>query len=287
MAGGGERAAPAPVKVLTGLGRAGGGALIFGLPMLMTMEFWQFGGSMERYRLVLLIVLSLPLLVGIAHRVGFEATFGWREDLRDAGIALGIAALVSAGVLAALGVLRPGSSTGTLLGQIALQTVLAAIGALLARSQLADAGDDPDDGGGAAADGGAQALGGWAGTLFLMLVGAIFLSLNVAPTEEMVLISYMMTPWHALLVIALSIAIMHAFVYALAFRGGKGGDSEPGWSRFLRFTLVGYVLCLAISLYVLWTFGRLDSLAATPAAMAMVVLGFPAALGAAAARLIL
>jgi len=279
-----EREAAAPVKVLTGLGRAGGGALIFGLPMLMTMEFWELGGSMERYRLVLLIVL-LPLLVGIAHRVGFEATFGWREDVRDAGIALGIAVLASAGVLAALGVLRPGSSAGVLVGQVAVQTVPAAIGALLARSQFAGGGDgeaangDEDEKG--------RALAGWAGTLFLMLVGALFLSLNVAPTEEMVLISYMMTPWHALLLVALSIAIMHAFVYALAFRGGEGGGRQPGWSRFLRFTLVGYVVCLAISLYVLWTFGRLDALAAAPAAKATVVLAFPAAVGAAAARLIL
>ncbi len=280
-----EREAAAPVKVLTGLGRAGGGALIFGLPMLMTMEFWELGGSMERYRLVLLIVLSLPLLVGIAHRVGFEATFGWREDVRDAGIALGIAVLASAGVLAALGVLRSGSSAGVLVGQVAVQTVPAAIGALLARSQLAGGAGGEDANGNESEKG--RALAGWAGTLFLMLVGALFLSLNVAPTEEMVLISYMMTPWHALVLVALSIAIMHAFVYALAFRGGEGAGSHSGWSRFLRFTLVGYVVCLAISLYVLWTFGRLDALAATPAAMATVVLAFPAAVGAAAARLIL
>ena len=94
-------------RLLAGLGRACAGALIFGLPMPMTTEMRELGASMGRLRLVLLILVALPLLVGIAHRVGFEATFGWREDVRDALLALGVAVLTSAGVLAVLGVLPP------------------------------------------------------------------------------------------------------------------------------------------------------------------------------------
>ena len=36
------------------------------------------------------------------------------------------------------------------------------------------------------------------GQLFLMTVGAVFLSMSLAATEEMVLISYQMTDWHTL-----------------------------------------------------------------------------------------
>ena len=39
---------------------------------------------------------------------------------------------------------------------------------------------------------------GYGGQLFLMAAGALFLSFNVAPTEEMVLIAYMMSTWHLL-----------------------------------------------------------------------------------------
>jgi uncharacterized membrane protein len=46
-------------------------------------------------------------------------------------------------------------------------------------------------------------------------------------------------------------------------------------------------VALLISLYVLWTFGRLDGAGAAETVMAMLVLGFPAAIGAAAARMIL
>jgi uncharacterized membrane protein len=51
--------------------------------------------------------------------------------------------------------------------------------------------------------------------------------------------------------------------------------------------MVAYVLSLLISLYVLWTFGRTDGLGLLELVKVTLVLGFPAALGAAAARLIL
>lgn len=267
-------------SLAAGIGRAFAGALIFGLPMLMTMELWELGARMDRARLILLMLLALPLLVGMAHRIGFEPTFDWREDVRDALIALGVGALTCAGVLIVLGVLQPADAPDALLGRVAIQSMPAAVGALLARSQL---GETAREG---RSDGDDRALGGWAGAIFLMLIGAIFLSLNVAPTEEMVLISYMMRPEHGLALIALSLAVMHGFVYALDFRGDAIPDA-PGWSLFMRYTLPGYALCVVISLYVLWTFGRLDGLAMQPAMMATVVLAFPAAVGAAAARLIL
>ncbi|MBP7003388.1 TIGR02587 family membrane protein [Amaricoccus sp.] len=265
---------------LTGLGRAAAGALLFGLPMLMTLELWQLGFVADRLRLAILVAGSTPVLVLLAHRLGFEQTFGWRDDVRDALIAVAIGLLVSAVVLAVFRVIRPGMPTSEIVGKLALQTVPASIGALLARSQLGETHEDDDEGEGE------QALSGYFGQLFLMGVGAVFLGLNIAPTDEVVVISRMMAPWHALLLVLLSIALMHAFIYALAFRGG-GGPNEGRWGDFLRYTITGYALCLGISAYALWTYGRLDGLALAPAAMAIVVLGFPSALGAAAARMIL
>ena len=62
---------------------------------------------------------------------------------------------------------------------------------------------------------------------------------------------------------------------------------RTGAGVFLRYTVVGYALCLLISLYMLWTFGRTTGLSLEAIVMATVVLAFPAAIGAAAARLIL
>src|SRR3546814_2175933 len=47
-----------------GIARAFAGALIFALPMLMTMELWHLGFYMDRYRPVLLMIVAFPMLVG-------------------------------------------------------------------------------------------------------------------------------------------------------------------------------------------------------------------------------
>jgi putative integral membrane protein (TIGR02587 family) len=126
------------------------------------------------------------------------------------------------------------------------------------------------------------------GELFLAAVGALFMAFNIAPTEEVVLIAQMMTGWHAVVMALASLAMMHAFVYAVEFRGQiTPAEGIAAWSEFLRLTVVAYALALLICLYVLWTFERAENLALSELLIQTVVLGFPAALGAAAARLIL
>ncbi|MCY1560265.1 putative integral membrane protein [compost metagenome] len=121
-----------------------------------------------------------------------------------------------------------------------------------------------------------------------MAVGALFLAFNVAPTEEMLLIAAGLSSWGAIALVAASIAAMHSFVYAVAFRGSPEDHRHASaWSVLMRFTVTGYALTLAVSASMLWTFGRLDGLSASAALQAVVVLGFPAAIGAAAARLII
>src|SRR3546814_18918626 len=94
-----------------------------------------------------------------------------------------------------------------------------------------------------------------------MSVGAVFRALNVAPTEEILLIAYKMTPWHALAVIVLSLLLMHGFVYAVEFRGQKDIPEGARLSGvFIRYTVAGYALALLISLYILWPFGRRDGM---------------------------
>ena len=267
-----------------GLARAVGGAVIFGLPLLMTMEMWWLGFAMHPLRLALLLLLSVPLLVGLSHVSGFEETFDLREDVVDAFVACAVGFTVSAGVLGIFGVLRADMSAREAVGQIALQAVPGSIGALLAQSQLGR----KNGANGTDAQEQQQRPSGYASQVFLMAVGALFLAFNVAPTEEMVLISYLMGAERVLAMIALSLVVMHAFVYALEFTGQEPiTPGTPAWSVFLRFTVVGYAVALLISAYVLWTFGRLDGTGWEERITAILVLGFPAAVGAAAARLIL
>ncbi len=263
------------------LARASGGAIIFALPMLMTMEMWRLGFYMDRLRLALFMIAILPLLVGVSRYSGFERTTRWIDDVVDALVAYGVAFVASAFVLALFNEINPSVPFRHILGKIALQSVPASFGAVLANSQLKGGPRESDE----------EALRegkSYAAELLLMVAGAVFLAFNVAPTEEMILIAFKMTKWHAVALAAVSLVLMHAFVYSVEFRGQKSVPEHlPRWNHVMRFTVVGYALSLLVSAYILWTFGRFDYQSFNLCAMMSVVLAFPASIGAAAARLIL
>jgi putative integral membrane protein (TIGR02587 family) len=104
----------------------------------------------------------------------------------------------------------------------------------------------------------------------------------------MLVIALRIQPWQPVLLAVVSLAAMHAFVYSVAFRGGPQRHRQiAAWSLFLRYSVTGYALALLLSAAMLWWFGRFEGLALVAALRIVVVLGFPAAVGAAAARLIL
>lgn len=260
--------------------RAFGGALLFSLPLLMTMEMWWLGGfSMERSRLLIFLLVSLPMLLGLSYFSGFEPTFRFLDEVLDALAALAVGFILAAAFLALFGVLKAEHGLAELIGKVALAAVPAAIGALVAGKQFAAAPDEDQP---------HEKPVRYPGELFLMAVGAVFFAFNVAPTEEMLVIGYLMGPLHGVLLILASVALLHLFVYSLGFPGQDTRRASGGFTRtFLTFTLPGYAIALLVSLYTLWTFGRLDGVALHEQATMTVVLGFPAALGAATARLVI
>src|SRR5690606_36624145 len=123
---------------------------------------------------------------------------------------------------------------------------------------------------------------------FIMGVGALFLAFNLAPTDEMLLIALRLSEWHTIALVLVSLGVMHAFVYGVAFHGEpRDREDASEWSLFVRFTLAGYLLALLLSTYVLRSFGRLDGVSWLVGLKTVAVLGFPASVGAAAGRLIL
>ena len=180
------------------------------------------------------------------------------------------------------GVLDQNSSTAQIVGTVALEAVPCGMGAALARSQLGlTKADDADD-----SERWAESYGG---ELFLMAAGGLFFAFNVAPTEEVVQVAVEQEHvGYALVLMAVSLGLLHAFVYALDFKGEHAREGAmPPVPAFFYFTIPGYALVLLTSLLALWLFGRLDGQDAGTALHLTAVLGFPGALGAATARLVL
>jgi len=269
----------ANLQFAQGLMRAFAGAVIFGLPILMTQEMWSLPLHMSPLRLALLIALFFPFLVALSWHVGFEPTFSLTDDALDALVAFLVGFVASGVVLLLLGQLEPDEGLREFLGKVALQAVPASIGALLAQSQFGQVEAD------ARMRGGREA---YFSELFIMAVGALFLAFNVAPTEEVLIISQRLGGLLTLLLLLATLLTMHALVYGAAFRGQPLDHVHaPWWSVFARFTVVGYAIAIVLCGFLLWTFGRLDGMPVPVAMAAVVVLAFPAAVGAASARLLL
>lgn len=262
-----------------GVARAFAGALLFSLPIiLMTMETWALGEFMDRGRLALLLILIVPVLVGLSYFSGFEETTHLHDAVIDAFAAIVVASVMALVILLLFGALDSSMTIDEWIGKIAIQAVPASIGALLAQSQLGRSTQEKLQ----------RRDGGDFGEYFFMFAGAVFLAANVAPTDEVVLISYMMSTWQVVGLSILSLTLMHIFVYSVEFKGQHDRpDGVSNFSLFARFSVVGYVMALAVSAYACWSFGRFDELSPQQMLHATMVLGFPATVGAATARLVL
>ncbi len=265
-----------------GLGRAAGGSILFTLPMLMTMEMWSLGFYMDPLRLALMLLLSVPLLTGLAFHSGFLERLSVRGAAIDSMVAIAVGAATAMLTLTILGIIRFDMALLEVIGKITVQTIPGAMGAVLASSQVGSNEQDQEDN-----EDSGRVRSYW-GELFLMAAGALFFAFNLAPTEEMVVIAHGMSVWHTLLTLIVSIAIMHAFVYLVGFEGQEvRPEGNTWWAAFSRFTLTGYAIALGVSFYCLWSFGRTNGDDPSIMLTQAIVLGFPAAVGAAAGRLII
>ena len=252
------------------------GAVLFSFPMLMTMEMWSVGVSIEPSRLMLFAAVHLALLAGMASYARHDKALVTKKDALDAFAAYGVGVLATAAVLPLFGVIEIGMSADAVVRTITVQAAPASFGAMVAHLEI----DEP------AARVGRHHPHGLASSAFLMGVGALYLASSLASTEEMMLIAHKMSTWQIGGLIVFSLVMIELFdEYAIEEeRGSKAGRSA--WSLSLAMTCVGYIIALSISLYILWTFGRTDGLTLAQLFKETVVLGFPAALGAGAARLL-
>lgn len=257
------------------LARAFAGALLFALPVLMTMEMWRVGVAAPRSRVLLLVVVAMALVVGLAHHFGFlrGERVGAAGALLEGVTALLVGLAAATVVLLLVSVIQPLQSWREAVSVVAVEALPAAIGASFARSQLGE---------GSQRGGQRQS---YHQELLVMTAGAVVLVSSVAPTEEVVLLAAKMSTLDALGLAAFTVLVMHGFVYAFEFKGRPSSPGGFGWA-FLAFTVVGYMLALAVSAYLLWTFGRYTGTGLQASMVQMVVLALPAGLGAGAARLV-
>src|SRR5690554_4915165 len=244
------------------------------MPIMMTMEMWQLGFYISPLRLVALIVLSLPLFISLASLVGFRKSKGFIDNVTDVFVAYAVTFVATGLVLVTLGIITFDTKPGVIYTMLLLQAVPGTLGALLARNIVGESSEQDED---------EDQDRNYRDDLTILAAGALFLAFSLAPTEEMILLSYMMSTKHTLFLLLLTLPLMHAFSIAGA---NVSGDDLKQWSThrelFLRFTSIGYLIAFIISIFMLWVFESTGDQSVHNMIKTTIVLAFPAGIGAAA-----
>jgi putative integral membrane protein (TIGR02587 family) len=267
-------------RIAVGYARGCMGGLLVGLPALMTMEIWWEGFFVPAWRLLLLYAVSFGVLLVLQHYSGLTHKKTHVAQLRAAVVALGIGIAIAFVALFSIGVLHGDLRLRDLAGKLLLQSIPVSIGASVAMSQFGDAHRHTEE---------RRSRAGYWGTLGMGLAGAMLFGFGISGTEEPLLIADQLTWPRAIALMLLSVAQVHAVVYAVESKQRPRGARKNEYTlKILRESVSTYALSLGVGAYLLWTFGTLTpGLALVPAIYAIVTIGFVTSLGAAAADVLI
>jgi putative integral membrane protein (TIGR02587 family) len=260
------------------------GGMLIGAPVLMTMEVWWEGFTVEAWRLVLLYCVNYFILLILQHYSGLSHRKSLPSQASAALVALGIGTISSAITLFALGVLRGGLELRDIAGKLILESVPVSIGASVAMSEF---GDDEDH---EEIVEHRRRRAGYFGSLAIAVAGATLFGFGISATEEPVMIADQLDAKRAALLMLLSMAQVFFILFMLDHKNGE--SSGLGTRRHivavLEEAVSTYAAALLIGAYFLWTFGALDaSLGLVAATYVIVATGFITSLGASAAEVLI
>lgn len=280
---------------LDDLVRAACGGMLFGVPLLYTMEVWWIGSTSRPALLLPVLATTFGLLFLLNRTSGFRTTRGVRmvDSLKDSVEGVAVALLCVLGVLVLLREIDGATPVVEALGKIVYEAMPFAIGVGMASHFLRGdrTADDDDEAEGGSDPGGNADDQGISATLVdvgATLLGAVFIAFNIAPTDEVPMLTAAMSPAWICAVVAVSLLVSYGIVFAAGFGSQEDRRSSAGVIQHpITETVFCYLLALVAAAFMLWFFQRWEP--GDPFDMVLqqtIVLGLPAAVGGAAGRLV-
>jgi putative integral membrane protein (TIGR02587 family) len=285
------RGAPAPASPwldeASNLVRAIAGGMLFGIPLLYTVEVWDIGASISPAGSALVLSVTFVIVLLLVGGAGFHDSKqrGPALLLAEAAEALAVGVLAVTVMLVLLSELTSATPLAEAVGKVVLEAAPFAMGAAVACHLLSGAPDEPD-----LPDTGAAAAGRLRGTvadLGATLVGAVFVGFNIAPTEEVPRLAAASPPGKLLAIMVFSLLLSYSIVFQAGFRNQARRREQRGILQHpVTETVASYVVALLASAAMLVLFGSLETGDSWSLALDHVLLlGLPASIGGAAGRL--
>lgn len=250
------------------------GGVILGLPLIYTQEVWMLGATINPLGIVGLLIVSFLLNLLLSRYVGFEDEAA--TPLEDAIEGLGVSLILSAGLLFLLERVTLEMTPENILGVIALCSVPVSLGFALGNALAPPSGGE-----------GADRIVAAGGQFLVGAGGALVMSLNIAPTEEPILMAYQMEVPRLIGLAILSLLLSYLIVFFAEFRGKEKRLETRGTpAGAIGETILVYLIALMVAGLLLIAFSQTDRFDIAFFA-SILVLGFPAAMGAALGRALL
>ena len=264
------------------------GGFLLGVPLLYTMESWWIGQTISMPRALLFLLVAYLLNLGFGTYFGFHRQEpGSAHEFGDAVEATALA-LVAAGVtLVLLHQIQFDDPLDVIVGRLSVTAVPVSLGVSVANHILAPHASrtEPEEG-----EKESHGNGAWRAALLDLgasFAGALALSLNIAPTDEIPMLTNEVPKFHLAAIVLFSLLLSYAIVFAADFGDQRRRHSTPGpFQRPITETVLAYLTSLATCAAMLWLYGQIDSSTSWSVAFAaVVILALPATVGAAAGRL--
>jgi putative integral membrane protein (TIGR02587 family) len=274
-------------KEIHDLAKGSAGAFIFGMPLLYTMEVWfagkTFSGMFHLVFLLTMIPANMLLVFIAGYRSKWSKTFfdTFMESISSCG--MGIA--LSAAILWLIGAVNHLDQSH--IGIILMEGLIMSLGISFANFKFNSGQDDST---GFSLPAGLLKRISPKKTLTQELIasvaGSLIFSLNIAPTEEVMLIATRIDPLQLLLLFLAEFFISYLIIAVV----GKKSDHilRDKFQRPSIHALHTITVSLVISFFLILTFGYSNPEIDNSVFLSMViVLSLPGVVGASAGRLIL
>ncbi|NJM75821.1 MAG: TIGR02587 family membrane protein [Acaryochloridaceae cyanobacterium RU_4_10] len=278
-------------RELNDLIRGISGGFLFGVPLLYTMEVWWIGSSLEPPRLLIAIAITSTIIFLINQTTGFRSASNIRirDTLMDTVEALALGLFCTTCILVLFQEINLETPLGEALGKLIYESVPFAIGVALSNQLLRDEPDEKPHQPNARANQShpKKELNGTIADIGATLIGGIIVAFSVAPTDEVPMLAASTSgPW-LLALIAVSLLISYAIVFAANFSNQTKRQRQQGiFQHPVSETIASYLVSLVAAALMLWFFDKLS--ASDPWSTWLryaIILGLPTTVGGAAGRL--
>ncbi|HUF58190.1 MAG TPA: DUF2391 family protein [Actinomycetota bacterium] len=251
------------------------GGVLLGVPLLYTQETWLHGRSISPVIILGGLLGTFAINVALSYYVGFRPGRTHRP-IEDALVGMGLSVLLSVLLLLLLDRVGQETDLENVLGVAALTAIPVSIGfsigAALAPRSGAEKSEEIPSGG---------------GDLLVAAGGALVFALNIAPTEEPILLAAELDGVRLGLLVVASLVLPYLMVFFAEFGGRDRRVASDGATQGpLTETLLAYAVAFVVCAAMLAMFGRMDEVNGAATAR-VVTLAFPASIGAALGRMLI